>query len=143
MRGSFILFAVVLVLSCSEGKNEQQERESIKSVLEAQRAAWNSGDIDEYMKGYWNSDSLSFISGRGVNRGWENTLKSYRKGYPDKKSMGYLTFEVLELKRLSGEYYYMIGSWNLERETDNPNGYFTLLWRKFENGWRIISDHTS
>lgn len=136
-----IIVVVFSFASCNQ-KNVD-ESDNIKAVLTAQAAAWNEGNIDVYMQGYWNDDSLLFIGKGGLGYGYNNTLVRYKKAYPDKQAMGKLSFSDLSFKRLSEEYYYVTGKWSLVRENDNPNGYFTLLFRKIENRWLIVADHSS
>jgi hypothetical protein len=77
--------------------------------------AWNRGDIENFMKGYWENDSLMFIGKNGITYGWTNTLNNYKKGYPDTAAMGKLSFNINTVKRLSKEYYYVVGKWHLQR----------------------------
>ncbi|MXV49375.1 DUF4440 domain-containing protein [Pedobacter sp. HMF7647] len=121
----------------------QDNQKEIKDVLEAQRQAWNRGDIVHYMDGYWQSDSLVFIGRSGPHYGWSNTLENYKKSYPDKAAMGLLTFDVKEIRLLDTANAFVIGAWHLKRSKDEPHGYFTLLFRKTKQGWKIIADHSS
>lgn len=120
-------------------KNNEQE---ILVVMDMQEKAWNKGNIDEFMQGYWNSDSLMFIGKNGIKYGWKTTLENYKTSYPDKAAMGKLAFKVLKLE-VNNDSAYMLGEWNLKRELDNPGGYFTLYWKKIEGKWVITIDHTS
>jgi hypothetical protein len=95
------------------------------------------------MRGYWNNDSLMFIGAKGINWGWKTTLNSYKKGYPDTVAMGKLSFELLVVKRLSPEYYFIVGKWSLKRTIGDIGGHYDLLFRKINGKWLIISDHTS
>ena len=115
----------------------------ISKVLNAQEAAWNSGDIDAFMKGYWNSPQLSFTGARGVTKGWNQTLANYKKAYPDKATMGILTFTVTDTRNLGPDSYSMLGKYELQRENDKPHGYFSLIWQRINGQWLITSDHTS
>ena len=115
----------------------------IRSVMDEQVAAWNGGDVDGFMKGYWKSEKLVFISGDNVTRGWQPTLDRYKKNYDSRAKMGVLTFSNLEVTVLSKDAAVVLGSWALTREKDNPHGKFTLTFRKFKEGWRIVMDHTS
>lgn len=128
---SFSLFA--------QNKNEK----TIREILNNQTAAWNRGDIDGFMNGYWKNDSLMFIGKTGVTYGWGNTLNNYKKGYPDKTTMGQLTFTLIKVERLSKKYYYVTGKWHLERTIGNLEGHYTLLFKKIQGHWAIISDHSS
>ncbi|HZY11082.1 MAG TPA: DUF4440 domain-containing protein, partial [Bacteroidota bacterium] len=115
----------------------------VQSILDKQAEAWNKGDIEGYMEGYWESDSLLFTSGGKIQRGWKATIEKYKKSYDTKAKMGTLKFSQLEINRLSQESAWVFGHWELERRDDHPQGVFTLILRKFSGGWKIIHDHTS
>jgi len=119
------------------------EEEAIRQTLAQQQKAWNTGNLDEFMQGYWHSDSLAFIGSRGITYGWQATLDNYKKSYPDKDVMGKLTFDILKIEILSAESAFVVGKWHLKRKSDEPNGYFTLLWKKIKEEWVIIIDHSS
>ena len=120
-----------------------QDRTAILKVLEDQRQGWNKGDMDAYMQGYWKSDSLLFVGKNGPTYGWQKTLDNYKKGYPDKSAMGFLTFGIKKVEFLTKDKAFVLGSWNLKREKDEPKGYFTLLLRKIDGQWKVIADHSS
>ena len=120
----------------------KESSKEIKKVLNQQQAAWNKGDIDAFMEGYWNSEELTFIGRSGVNKGWQTTLDNYKKGYPDKDAMGKLSFDVVQLDSLSNEVYRMIGTYKLQRKEDEPSGIFTLIWQLKDGKWLITSDQT-
>ena len=115
----------------------------IVAVMDAQAAAWNRGDVDGFMRGYWNSSELVFVSGANVTRGWQPTLDRYKKTYNSREKMGTLKFSDLEINAISKNAAVVLGSWALTRKGDNPGGKFTLIFRKFKDGWRIVHDHTS
>jgi ketosteroid isomerase-like protein len=141
----YCLFWIVLFLiplSQVVGQATSQERD-IRKVLDAQVDAWNRGDIDGFMAGYWRSEKLTFISGDKVTRGWQQTLDNYKKSYDSREKMGTLMFSDLEFTVLSKNAVIVLGSWALKRTKDTPNGKFTLTFRKFKEGWRIVMDHTS
>lgn len=123
--------------------NASDDVAAIRNVMDKQVAAWNNGDILTYMEGYWNNDSLVFIGSKGPKYGYTNTLNNYKKSYPDKDAMGLLDFSSLQYKKLSDEYYHVIGAWRLTRKEDVPAGYFTLLFRKINGNWVIVADHSS
>lgn len=115
----------------------------IRRVMSEQTAAWNRGDIEGFMRGYWNSPELKFVSGANVTRGWQPTLDRYKKSYDSRAKMGALEFSDLEITVLSKDAAVVLGNWKLQRERDAPGGKFTLIFRKFKTGWRIVHDHTS
>jgi hypothetical protein len=144
-RFSILLAVVMIIGSCGTTKqipNNKAEAD-IKSVMKMQETAWSDGDVHQFMEGYWKSENLSFVGKSGINKGWETTLNNYIKGYPDKAAMGTLTFDILEMNRISNDAYHMIGRYTLVRDIDKPTGLFTLIWKYIDGQWLIVSDHTS
>jgi uncharacterized protein (TIGR02246 family) len=119
------------------------EREAIGTVLSAQQTAWNRGDVDAFLVGYWHSPELTFSGSNGVARGWDAVLARYKKSYPDKAAMGQLDFSELEFRFLGPDAALVLGRWHLKREKDELGGVFSLVWQRFPDGWKIIHDHTS
>ena len=134
-----LLLLAVSVFGYSQDKNEA----AIRKLLADQTKAWNKGDIEGFMESYWKSDSMMFIGKSGVNRGWQKTLENYKKGYPDTTAMGKLSFDIIQIKRLSDEYYYVVGKWMLARTIGDLSGHYNLLLRKINGNWYIIADHSS
>jgi len=133
-----------LIVFCSFTVFGQSNDEpAVRKVLNDQVAAWNQGNIEGFMQGYLKSDSLMFIGAKGIKWGWQTALDNYKKGYPDTTAMGKLSFELLVVKKLSPEYYFVVGKWNLKRTIGDVGGHFDLLFRKVRGKWVIISDHTS
>ena len=115
----------------------------ILKLLEGQRQEWNRGDLVDYMQGYSKSDSLLFVGKSGPQYGWDTTLANYRKSYPDKKTMGFLSFDIKEVRMISADHAFVLGAWHLKREKDEPKGYFTLIVKKIIGEWKVIADHSS
>jgi ketosteroid isomerase-like protein len=138
-----IIFLLLVVFSTMAMAQNAQDRAAILKVLESQRQGWNKGDMDNYMQGYWKSDSLLFVGKNGPTYGWQKTLDNYKKGYPDKSAMGFLTFGIKKVEFLTKDKAFVLGSWNLKRERDEPKGYFTLLLRKIDGEWKVVVDHSS
>lgn len=122
---------------------QSKDETTIRSMLHEQTLAWNKGDIEGFMNGYWESDSLMFIGKTGITYGWTNTLNNYKKGYPDTAAMGKLSFDILKVKKLSKEYYQVVGKWHLKRTIGDLSGHYTLLLQKIKGNWVIIADHSS
>jgi beta-aspartyl-peptidase (threonine type) len=119
-------------------------RKAIQAILDAQAKAWNKGDLDAFMAGYWKSDDLSFFSGNTKTRGWQATLDRYRKRYQaDGREMGKLTFSELDIQLLGTDNAVVRGRFQLVLAKERPTGLFTLIFRKTPQGWRIVHDHTS
>ena len=142
LRFAFFLSAMILVFAAGVFAQSKAEIE-IRKVLDEQTAAWNRGDIDGFMAGYWKSEKMVFISGNNVARGWQAALDRYKKNYDSKAKMGVLSFSDLEMTVLSKDAAVVVGRFTLVREKDKPSGMFSLTFRRFKEGWRIIIDHTS
>lgn len=139
-----ICYLLLLCFTISHTISAQSKDEVIiRNAMNEQLSAWNTGDIDRFMLTYWQSDSLMFIGKSGVTYGWQNTLNNYKKGYPDTAAMGKLDFNILEVKRLSVLYFFVVGKWHLTRSIGDVGGHFTLLFKKIKNKWVIVTDHSS
>lgn len=136
------LLAACLLFSCNLFAQTSDDA-AIRAVMDVQTNAWNKGDIPAFMETYWKNDSLVFIGKNGPNYGWQNTLEGYKKRYPDTVAMGKLHFDILQVRRLSAAYYFVIGNFHLQRSIGNLSGTFTLIFRKLNGKWIIVADHTS
>ena len=140
MKKWWLLFMLMQSLfAFAQSSNEKK----IIALLDKQSAAWNKGDIDGFMEGYWKNDSLQFIGKSGITYGWNNTLSNYKKGYPSAAAMGQLQFTIINVKRLSSHWYQVVGKWYLKRTIGDVGGHFTLLLRKIKGNWVIVADHSS
>ncbi|HEX2535954.1 MAG TPA: nuclear transport factor 2 family protein [Chitinophagaceae bacterium] len=137
------MFFALLFLSAAAFAQSDPDAARIRSLMAEQTKAWNRGDVAAFMEPYWQSDSLLFIGKSGVTRGWRQTLENYRRGYPDTAAMGKLAFDILEVQRLSPDYFSVVGKWMLQRTAGNLSGHFTLLVRRIGGRWVIVSDHSS
>lgn len=124
------------------GTSETDE-DRILGVLATQQAAWNAGDIDGFMEGYWQSPDLRFASGGSVTSGWQETRDRYHARYSDRELMGELEFSDLGVNMLASDAAVVHGSWALQRAEDRPSGLFTLVLKDIDGGWKIVSDTTT
>lgn len=141
MHKAFTLLLIIIGLTASA--QSKGEVAAIRGLLQKQTLSWNRGDLEGFMQTYWKSDSLMFIGKNGVVLGWQSTLDNYKKGYPDTAAMGKLSFDIIQVKKLSPEYYFVVGKWRLKRTAGDLNGHYTLLMRKIKGQWKIIADHSS
>jgi len=139
----FVLLFFTMPAFAQSSKEVSKIKTDIVAVMDEQAAAWNRGDVEAFMRGYWNSKDLVFVSGDGVTYGWQPTLDRYKKNYNSREKMGSLKFSDLQIDVISKDAAVVLGSWALTRAGDNPKGKFTLIFRKFSDGWRIVHDHTS
>jgi ketosteroid isomerase-like protein len=138
------LFPLLLLLAFLNTNAQTQDEKSILAILDAQTKFWNAGDLENFMKGYWKSDSLMFIGKSGVTYGYNNTLENYKKGYPTRDAMGILKFTILKVEKIAGDACFVVGKWHLTREkVGNVEGHYTLLFRKIKGEWVIVADHSS
>ncbi len=147
-RSSLVVaLAVALVQSAFPQAQKQDAKDvdgAVRSVLQAQVEAWNHHDLEQFMAGYWNSPNLTFFSGTSETQGWEPTLQRYRQRYQSEgRAMGTLSFNDLQVQPLSADSAFVRGKFHLLMPGGKqPHGLFTLIFRKFPQGWRIIHDHT-
>ncbi|HEY2548607.1 MAG TPA: nuclear transport factor 2 family protein [Candidatus Acidoferrum sp.] len=140
-----VLFALGLRSGRQTKAAEMREadREAITAVLNAQQAAWNRGDVDAFLVGYWHSPELTFSGSSGLSRGWDGVMARYKKNYPDRAAMGQLDFSELEFHWLGRDAALVLGNWHLKRDKGDVGGVFSLVWQRFPEGWKIVHDHTS
>lgn len=137
-----ILTAAFCLLAISSFAQSGDEA-SIRHILDSQTKAWNEGNLEKFMVGYWESDSLMFIGSSGVTYGWQKTLDNYKRGYPSRDAMGTLTFNILQVQRIADDHFFVVGKWHLQRTAGDLKGHYTLIWKKIKGEWKIISDHSS
>jgi ketosteroid isomerase-like protein len=141
-----LALTVMLASATAFAENASEaDKSAIRDLLARQVDSWNRGDLQGFMAGYWKSPELSFISGATETRGWEQTLERYRKKYQGGgKEMGKLDFFDFRVEMLGPQSAFVRGHWHLQMKNgQEPRGLFTLILRKFPEGWRIIHDHTS
>jgi uncharacterized protein (TIGR02246 family) len=116
---------------------------AIQEILDAQQRAWNQGNVDAFLEGYWHSPELTFSGSGGIARGWDGVRARYKKNYPDRAAMGQLDFSGVEFRFVGKDAALVLGHWHLSRGQGDLGGVFSLVWQRFPEGWRIIHDHTS
>ena len=141
--GFVTVAAVISSASDCTAETKNNTASEIQAALSAQQDAWNRGDIDGFMNGYWRSENTVFVSGDEVTRGWQRVLDRYKARYSERAKMGTLTFSETEITLLGNDSALALGSWKLKRANDEPHGRFTLIFRHFPDGWKIVHDHTS
>ena len=137
----YLLFITILLSSTSFAQNKDEQ--AIRGILANQTKAWNKGNLTAFMVGYWENDSLVYIGKNGPTYGYATTLNNYKKNYPDTSHMGKLEFQLISVKPLNTNHYFVIGKWHLTRTVGDASGYFTLLFRKINGEWKAIADHSS
>jgi ketosteroid isomerase-like protein len=139
-----LLLLLITFYSFTTEAQTQKDKNQILSILDRQTKAWNNGNVDEFMIGYWESDSLMYIGKSGITYGYKPTLASYKKNYPNKSAMGTLKFDIMKVDFISEDACFVVGKWHLTRpEKGDVGGHYTLLWRKMKGNWVIVADHSS
>lgn len=143
MKKHLLCALLLTIIGFSASFGQAGPEKQIRKILQEQTAAWNKGDIDAFMQGYWKNDSLLFVGKNGPTYGFTNTLNNYKKNYSNKDYMGQLNFTLLEVKPLSKQLWMVLGKWELTRNAGNISGHYTLLFKKIKGSWVIIVDHSS
>ncbi len=144
MKTYFLIFCTLIVGQISLAQStEKQDVKAIKAVLKEQRLAWSKDNIEEFMEGYWKSDSLKFYGSNGITYGWENTLERYKKAYPSEDHTGTLSFKINAVTKITDGAYYVLGEYHLKRNAGNADGIFMLVFKKINGEWKIIADTSS
>jgi len=141
----YLLIICTLILSQTgfTQTTEQEDKEAILAVLKAQRLAWSDHNIEEFMEGYWKSDSLKFYGSNGVTYGWDNTLERYKQAYPTPEHTGILSFKINAISKITDEAYYVMGEYHLKRTVGNATGIFMIIFKRIDGEWKIIADTSS
>jgi beta-aspartyl-peptidase (threonine type) len=139
------LMALAAVGAAAHDKAAEATRSGVRALLDAQVEAWNRGDLEGFMAGYWRSPELSFYSGGTVTKGWQATIERYRARYQSEgREMGRLAFEAIEVLTLGADAAMARGGYRLQmKDGSSPHGLFTLLLKREDGAWRIVHDHTS
>jgi ketosteroid isomerase-like protein len=144
-RSLAVVSALFLLVTLASAANPPANAQgAIRQVLDKQVQAWNRQDLQSFMQGYWHSPELTFFSGATAHRGWDAALERYRRAYQSEgRQMGKLAFSDLQIETLGPAAGFVRGSFHLTMpDGKQPHGVFTLVFRKFPEGWRIIHDHT-
>ena len=128
----FTLFTLLFLSGITSLVAQSKAEIQIRKIMANQEAAWNRGDLENFMDGYWHSDSLRFIGSKGLTYGWNQTLENYQKGYPNIEAMGTLKFTIISVDLLSKQSAFVIGKWYLTRQAGDLSGHYTLLWKKIK-----------
>jgi beta-aspartyl-peptidase (threonine type) len=142
---SILLVCLIAVPAGSQIHDPADGSAAVERVLHMQQGAWNRHDLDAFMQGYWDSPELTFFSGGQEQHGWQATLERYRARYASPgHEMGKLEFSNLRIEMLGPDAAFVRGEWHLTMsDGKTPHGLFTLVFRKFPDGWKIVHDHTS
>ena len=137
-----ILFIVISLSACKSPIAEMDDVAALKKVLKAQEQAWSNNDLDGFMQGYFQSDSIPYFGSGGVTYGWQNMLDRYKKGYPTTAETGTLKFTIANISKISEEAYWVMGEYHLTREVGIANGTFMIVFKRINGEWKIVGDHS-
>ena len=142
MKKISYFFLVIMLVGCEQKIDSSKDIEEITGALHISAEKWSAGDLEGYMDVYWRSEELQFIGKNGIIYGWNQTLENYKKGYPNKDDTGQLKFKILNVSFLAKDLYALTGEYHLIRNKGNADGIYTLIFKKVNNKWVIISDHS-
>ena len=150
MKSFYVLIIAILCFGCisikadvtteRDGSSYESAKTNILKVMDAQEIAWNNGDLEGFMQGYWKSDALKFYGSNGLTKGWQNTLDNYKRGYPTKAETGTLDFVVNDISKIEGNNYWVMGEYHLKRDVGDADGVFIIIFKKIDGEWKIIAD---
>jgi ketosteroid isomerase-like protein len=145
MRIAITILALTLSSSLALAQNPRGSTSEVRQVLETQQSFWNRHDLEGFMACYWNSPELTFFSGARESRGWQAALDRYKKNYQGAgHEMGKLEFANLRIEMLGPDAAFVRGEFHLTMsDGKTPHGLFTLIFRKFADGWKIVHDHSA
>ena len=138
-----LLAGLFVIASCLAVSAQSEPERSIRKEMADQADPRNRGSIHDFMKGYWNNDSLVFVGQSGLTYGYTQTLENYKKRYDTPEKMGKLFFNLLSVTQLSPDYCFVLGKWLLKRQAGDVGGTYSLLFHKIDGHWMIVVDHTS
>jgi len=146
-KGVFCWFMLIALTAAAQSSPPvvPDANSAVEQVLRMQQDAWNRHDLDAFMAGYWNSPDLTFFSGASERHGWQETMDRYRATYQSPgHEMGKLEFSGLRIEMLGADAAFVRGEFHLTMpDGKTPHGLFTLVFRRFADGWKIVHDHTS
>ncbi len=142
MNKLILLFSFLLFVNCASTQKVAKDKQALTNALNQSAKDWSIGSLEDYMNAYWKSEELQFIGSNGITYGWETTLANYKKSYPTKEDMGVLNFEILEITFLSKNVYSVVGKYFVNRSKGKLEGVFSVIFKKIDGQWRIVSDHS-
>ncbi len=140
MKSPIPLLIFFCIISVNNVFAQNEDVNAIKAILDEQQEAWSNNDLEGFMEGYWQSDSLTYYSGGNVTQGWQTTLDNYKKGYPTKKDTGTLHFKIDAITEITEDAYYVMGQYFLTLEAGDRNGTFMIIFKRIDGEWKIVAD---
>lgn len=140
MKYLLLVLLFSIGFSCTTNRNEADDINQIKKILNDQQHSWSNGDIEGFMSGYWKSDSLKFYSGAKLSKGWQNTLDNYKVRYPTSAHTGTLNFKIADISKINEDAYWVMGEYHLKREVGNAKGTFMIIFKRMDGEWKIVAD---
>jgi hypothetical protein len=140
MKRILLLIILIAFFSCQNQTSEAEDIQAILNAMKLQEEAWSNNDLEGFMEGYWNSDSLKFYGSNGLTKGWQKTLDNYKKGYPTKEHSGTLTFKIDDISKIDDGSYWVMGEYYLKRSVGDADGVFLIVFKRIEGKWKIVAD---
>jgi len=140
MKNLLFTFSILTFLACGAKHDDAKDKELILSIIEKQEKAWNNYNLEAFMEGYWNSDSLKFYGASGITYGYDQTLANYHKRYPSKEHTGILDFTINDVSKVTPDSYFVMGEYHLVRSVGNADGVFMIIFKRINGVWKIVAD---
>lgn len=140
MKAILSALIIVFFFSCTHKSSSGNDLVEIQKILAEQQTAWSNHDLEGFMQGYWQSDSLTYFSRGKISKGWQTTLEKYKKGYPTPSDTGELNFKIASINKISADAYWVMGEYFLSREVGDANGTFMIIFKRIDGEWKIVAD---
>ena len=139
----FALLLIAFTVRPANAQNDDSAETIITAALEASADAWNNADISGHVAMY--ADSAAFMTGNGPAIGRERTAALLEQAYfQDGAPAQQLSFTHLAIQMLGEDHALATGHFILSGgDSEDNTGWFTTIWERTPNGWKIIHDHSS
>jgi ketosteroid isomerase-like protein len=118
-------------------------QEQIRARFIEGTEAWNRGDLDAYLAGYWDSQETLYITSGTILRGIDAIRGAYTSRFDSPEKMGKLDLKDLEIDLLTESDALVVGTWSHTAGRGVRRGVFTVHMKKIGGEWVIVNDHTS
>jgi hypothetical protein len=132
-----------LVTSPSSPSIALSKEDEVRDIVREESRCWNEHNLNGYMDLFWRSPSLvATIDGEQLT-GWDRLMAAYRNGYTDPNKMGSVSLERITTQQLDSELFRAMSWFTLHQQTGDHPFVDSIILRRFPDGWKIVSAHSS
>ena len=134
--------AAYAVYGYSTAGDTRKDEARIRAVLDSTAAGWNQGNLEQYLSAYTESATEMLADGpKGGKSVIEQTMRNgfWKTGRP----LQTLRYEHIEVRMLGKDNALVTGQYVLSGGgRPDRSGWFTTVWTRTREGWRMIHDHS-